>query len=59
MHTHRTKSVSVERALGGGTGGRHGSNDEGEEKDTQNESEFYGVIEINIIILIHGVYILQ
>ena len=56
MHTHRTKSVSVERALGGGTGGRHGNSDEGEEKDTQNESEFYGIIEI---ILIHRVYILQ
>ena len=55
-YAHRTKSVSVERALGGGTGGRHGNSDEGEEKDTQNESELYGVIEI---ILIHRVYILQ
>lgn len=39
--THRTKSVTVERALGvGGGGGRHGDSDEGEDKDTQNNSEF-------------------
>ena len=36
-YTHRTKSVT---AFGvGGVGGRHGDSDEGEDKDTQNDSE--------------------
>lgn len=37
---HRTKSVTVERALGGGIGGRHGNSDEGEDKDAHNDGKF-------------------
>jgi hypothetical protein len=35
--------VSVERALGAGIGGRLGNSDEGEDKDTQNDSKFMAV----------------
>ena len=37
---YRTKSVTVERALGGGIGGHHGNSGEGEDKDTHNDSKF-------------------